>query len=196
MPNTIYLTRHGQSEYNLSNKIGGNSSITSSGKKYANDLFEYINEKEDIDQIKIFTSELKRTQQTAGNFPNNNKSIYDILNEIDAGEFDNMTYEEIKIKYPDEYKKRKNDKFNYRYPSGESYYDLKNRVKDIIDIIQKEDNNVLVVCHNAVLRIIYSLFFEIDDKEIPHLDIPLHTLFKLTKINNKFEIEKMKLTKI
>ena len=196
MPNTIYLTRHGQSEYNISNKIGGNSSITSSGKKYADDLFEYINEKEDSNQLKIFISELKRTHQTTESFSNNNKYIYDILNEINAGDFDNMAYEEIKSKYPDEYNKRKNDKFNYRYPSGESYYDLKNRVKHIIDIIQKEDNNVLIVCHNAVLRIIYSLFFDLEDKEIPHLDIPLHTLFKLTKVNNKFEIEKMKLTDI
>ena len=35
MPNTIYLTRHGQSEYNLLNKIGGDSDITNRGKEYA-----------------------------------------------------------------------------------------------------------------------------------------------------------------
>ena len=196
MPNIIYLTRHGQSEYNLYNKIGGNSSITISGKNYAIDLFEYINKNEDVNKVKVFTSELKRTQQTAEHFPNKNKSIHGILNEIDAGNFDNMTYEEIKIKYPKEYSQRKNNKFTYRYPSGESYYDLKNRVKEIMNVIQKEDNNVLVVCHNAVLRIIYSLFFNIEDNEIPHLDIPLHTLFKLTKTNNNFQIEEIKLTKI
>ena len=197
MPNTIYLTRHGQSEYNLYNKIGGDSNITTAGKKYAIELFEYIRANEDIEQIKIFTSELKRTQQTAKHFPNTNKSIYGFLNEIDAGDFDNLTYDEIKIKHSEEYKKRKNDKFNYQYPSGESYFDLKNRVKEIMDIINKEDeNNVLIVCHNAVLRVIYSLFFNIDDNEVPHLDIPLHTLFKLTKVNNKYELEKLNLSKI
>jgi broad specificity phosphatase PhoE len=34
---------------------------------------------------------------------------------------ENMTYEEIADKYPDEFEDRAQNKFTYRYPSGESY---------------------------------------------------------------------------
>jgi broad specificity phosphatase PhoE len=43
------------------------------------------------------------------------------LNEIDGGDMENMTYEEIADKFPEEYEDRKQNKFTYRYPNGESY---------------------------------------------------------------------------
>ena len=43
------------------------------------------------------------------------------MNEIDAGEMENLTYEEISEKYPEEFKARDINKLSYRYPSGESY---------------------------------------------------------------------------
>jgi broad specificity phosphatase PhoE len=38
------------------------------------------------------------------------------LDEIDAGQHDNLTYEEIAEKYPVEFALRDKDKLNYRYP--------------------------------------------------------------------------------
>lgn len=43
------------------------------------------------------------------------------LNEIDAGICEEMTYEEISEKYPEEFALRDQDKFHYRYPKGEVY---------------------------------------------------------------------------
>ena len=40
---TIYLTRHGESQYNCLKKIGCNSSLSSRGIKYATNLFTYFN---------------------------------------------------------------------------------------------------------------------------------------------------------
>ena len=51
------------------------------------------------------------------------------LDEINAGDYDQLTYEQIKEYYPMEYQKRQLDKLGYRYPNGESYIDLTNRVK-------------------------------------------------------------------
>ena len=42
-----------------------------------------------------------------------------------------MTYEEIAAIYPEEAAARKADKFNYRYPRGESYNDLIARLEPI-----------------------------------------------------------------
>ncbi len=197
MPNTIYLSRHGQSEYNLLDKIGGDSSISKNGQEYAKSLFEYVNSNENIHEIKIYTSQLKRTKETAQYFPEENKENLDYLNEINAGIFEDFTYLEIKDKYFDEYIRRKEDKYNYRYPSGESYKDLKNRVLEIFKKINNDYTNVLIICHNAVARIIYSVLQNIDDNdEIPYIDIPLHTLFKFDFDYNQYKLTEIDLSNI
>jgi broad specificity phosphatase PhoE len=44
LPRTFYLTRHGQSEYNLLGKIGGDSGLTPAGKEYARRLAIFAKE--------------------------------------------------------------------------------------------------------------------------------------------------------
>jgi broad specificity phosphatase PhoE len=44
LPRTFYLTRHGQSEYNLLGKIGGDSGLTAAGKEYARRLATFARE--------------------------------------------------------------------------------------------------------------------------------------------------------
>jgi len=80
LPRTFYLTRHGQSEYNLLGKIGGDSGLTPAGIEYAHRLAmfakEYIGhtttkDEETGEEIKVprparlWTSTLRRTKETA-----------------------------------------------------------------------------------------------------------------------------------
>lgn len=79
MPRTFYLTRHGQSEYNLYGKIGGDSSLSKNGLEYAKRLAKYANEEigmkeitnKDGEKVKVprparlWTSTLNRTKETA-----------------------------------------------------------------------------------------------------------------------------------
>jgi 6-phosphofructo-2-kinase / fructose-2,6-biphosphatase 2 len=58
---------------------------------------------------------------------------YSYLNEIYAGNMENLTYSELKNKYPLDYQNRKNNKFNYTYLNGESYKNLQKRVLPILD---------------------------------------------------------------
>jgi 6-phosphofructo-2-kinase/fructose-2,6-biphosphatase len=46
------------------------------------------------------------------------------LNEINAGDFDGLSYEDIAEMDPVEFAKRDQDKLRYRYPNGESYIDV------------------------------------------------------------------------
>lgn len=41
---TIYLSRHGQSEYNTEDRIGGNSDLSEEGRTYVARLQEYMSE--------------------------------------------------------------------------------------------------------------------------------------------------------
>lgn len=183
----IYLTRHGESEYNILKKIGGNSKLTERGLQYSKILYEYF---QDTD-IEVSTSNLNRTSQTAQYFQVS--KAYPELNEINSGICDSKTYNEIKSLYPEEYEKRSKNKYYYRYPSGESYEDIKNRVAPLMEQILTSNEIHLIICHQAVLRVLYSLFIETPEEEIPYLEIPLHTLFKftITKEDNKIKCIKL-----
>lgn len=80
LPRTIYCTRHGQSEYNLLGKIGGDSGLSSNGEEYAHRLAKFAKEKigtstsinpETGEEVKknvparLWTSTLVRTKETA-----------------------------------------------------------------------------------------------------------------------------------
>ncbi|XP_046334691.1 6-phosphofructo-2-kinase/fructose-2,6-bisphosphatase 3-like isoform X3 [Haliotis rufescens] len=179
LPRTIYLTRHGESMMNLGGRIGGDSDISERGQTYAEALKRYI-EKENIPNLKVWTSQMKRTIQTA-KFIEAPKEHWKALNEIDAGICEGMTYEEIQEKYPEDFALRDQDKFHYRYPSGESYQDLVARLEPVILELERQEN-VLVVCHQAVARCLLAYFQDKSAEDLPYLKVPLHTVIKLTPV--------------
>lgn len=50
---------------------------------------------------------------------------------------DGLTYEEFENQYPKAFQKRKEQKLIFRYPRGESYLDLINRIEPIIFEIER-----------------------------------------------------------
>lgn len=68
-----------------------------------------------------------------------------------------MTYEEIQERYPEEFALRDQDKYRYRYPKGESYEDLVQRLEPVIMELERQEN-VLVICHQAVMRCLLAYF--------------------------------------
>lgn len=106
-----------------------------------------------------------------------------------------MTYAEIKEEYPEDFEARDADKYNYRYRGGESfvppsffqhsplttpsYRDVVIRLEPIIMELERSEN-ILIVTHQAILRCIYAYFMKEDQEKSPWLNVPLHTLIKLT----------------
>jgi len=118
------------------------------------------------------------------------------LDEIDAGIWDSLTYEQINEKFPLEYDMRLEDKLNYRYPKGESYLDLIGRLEPFIFEVESSSNPLFIVSHQATLRWLYSYFEAQKVDTIPYINVPLHTLIKLesgilgfTETIYKFDIE-------
>ncbi|KAJ9583443.1 hypothetical protein L9F63_022209, partial [Diploptera punctata] len=68
-----------------------------------------------------------------------------------------MTYDDIETKHPAEFQARAKDKFNYRYPGGESYKDIVARLEPII-IEMERQRNILVISHQAVIRCLLGFF--------------------------------------
>ncbi|KAG2451906.1 hypothetical protein HYH02_003681 [Chlamydomonas schloesseri] len=210
----IWLTRHGQSEYNLVERIGGDSNLASTGEVYARCLPEMLLERlplvglerariEEIVAgveagtagaaagaaraadpeplpvpVSVWTSTLRRTIQTARYLPFP-KLRWKALDEIQAGACDGLTYEQIAQQYPDEFMARSKDKLRYRYPAGESYLDVIQRLEPVVIEMEREKECIVVVGHQAVLRAVLGYFMAKPLASIPTLDIPLHTLMEL-----------------
>lgn len=176
VPTKLWLTRHGQSIYNTQNRVGGDSSLSPNGRRYANSLSDFM---QDVDVEEVWTSTLIRTVQTASRLGRPIQR-WKILDEVHAGLCDNLTYEEIAEQYPSVAEGRASDKLRYRYPQGESYEDVIRRVEPIILALEHRSKPVLVVAHQAILRVIYGYFMNHNKSDVPHLSIPLHTVIRLT----------------
>lgn len=171
---------------NLFGKIGGNAALSSRGEQYAQALARYIHAL-DIPCTQVWTSTLLRTQQTAAHIQAQ-KVVKSELDEIDAGQHDNLTYEEIAERFPVEFALRDKDKLNYRYPKGESYVDVVKRLSQLLPALEQEDN-ILVVSHQATIRCLLTLLLGYPLPELPYLKIPLHTVIKLTLVDSELVVE-------
>ncbi|CAK9437419.1 uncharacterized protein LODBEIA_P17970 [Lodderomyces beijingensis] len=180
-PRSIWLSRHGESEFNLTGQIGGDANLSERGWRYAKKLpdlvLKSLGEELKHTNLTVWTSTLKRTQQTASFLPYK-KLQWKALDELDAGECDGMTYEEIEERFPDDFKARDDDKYEYRYRGGESYRDIVIRLEPIIMELERQEN-ILIITHQAVLRCLYAYFMNVPQEESPWMSIPLHTLIKL-----------------
>lgn len=185
-PRTIYLTRHGESLHNLKGRIGGDADLSDRGLQYSEELATFI-KKQDIPGLRVWTSLLKRTIQTAQDI-DAPQERWKALNEIDAGICEEMTYEEIQEKYPEDFAARDQNKFSYRYPRGESYEDLVTRLEPVIMELERQQN-VLVISHQAVLRCLLAYFMDKNSEELPYLRVPLHTVIKLTPVAYGCKVE-------
>mmetsp|Transcript_22441 Transcript_22441/g.30853 ORF Transcript_22441/g.30853 Transcript_22441/m.30853 type:complete len:598 (+) Transcript_22441:33-1826(+) len=183
LPRPIYLARHGQSEFNVNTRLGGDSSLTAMGKRFGVSLGEFLQDfDQGISQLAIWSSTMKRTTETAEILREHCAQYvkWKALDEIDAGICDGMTYEEIKEKMPDEYEARQKDKLRYRYPRGESYEDLVRRVEPVIMELERSRRPLLILGHQAVLRCLYAYLTDTDQEDMPHIEIPIHTVMKIT----------------
>ncbi|MCJ1262756.1 hypothetical protein MMC22_002626 [Lobaria immixta] len=131
----------------------------------------------------VWTSMLKRSVQTAQYFDEEDFDIKQMkmLDELNAGTMEGLTYEEIKIKYLPEYELRKHDKLHYRYPGagGEGYLDIINRLRAVIVEVERMTDHVLLVGHRSVARVLLAYFKGLQRDDVADLDVPLGMLYML-----------------
>ncbi|KAH8657054.1 putative 6-phosphofructo-2-kinase PB17E12.14c [Tricladium varicosporioides] len=132
----------------------------------------------------VWTSMLKRSQETAIDFEedeNYDVKNWEMLNEIHAGKFEGMTYEDIRQKFPEEYAKRSKDKLNYIYPGvgGEGYLQVISRLRDMVRELERIKDHVLIIGHRSVARVLMAYFMDLTRDDIADLDVPLGLLFSI-----------------
>ena len=179
IPRPIYLTRHGESLFNVEGRIGGDAGLAPRGEAFASRLARWFETERPTPDLVVFTSTLVRTVDTA-RWLGRPTVEWRALDEIYAGDCDSMTYDEIREQYPGVVEARSHDKLSYRYPRGESYRDVIRRLEPVIIEIERERSPVLVIAHQAVLRALYAYLMDKPPRECPFLPMPLHTVIQLT----------------
>ncbi len=192
-PRTIWLTRHGESTANMAGVIGTDMPLTSRGASYAEALAEFINSRPEPPGT-VWTSTLQRTIQTAAPLGRTTHQLK-VLDEIDAGICDGMTYAQIEEQMPGDFARRKADKLSYRYPRGESYSDVISRLDPLILELERQQSPILIVCHNAIVRVLLGYLSDMKREDVPHTEIPLHSIISLTPRAYGCEVEFLPLLK-
>lgn len=194
----LYLMRHGESEFNVQGRIGGDSSLTAKGRGQAQALAEQFR---DVKIPYVFTSTRRRAWETAGllleSHPESVHITVPEFDEIDAGVFDGLTYEDIRRDAPMEYAARQRDKYGYVYPGGEGYISMKKRVDRGFRkalFISGAVPGIAVIGHQAVNRMILSLFLFRRDDAVPYIYVPQNEYFHIVATHRKKLLELVRFT--
>ena len=196
----ILLIRHGESEWNKLNLFTGfkNVELSEQGIEEANKAgqnFKELNLKFDL----VFTSELKRAQETAKIILNNLDQWDDLnsqkkiiesfnLNERDYGDLTGLNKKETAEKFGDEQVHKWRRGYSDQPPNGESLEDVVNRVKNYFDsyilpsINKSEHSNILIAAHGNSLRALLIVMKIYSPKDINSVElstgVPIHIHFE------------------
>ena len=203
----ILLIRHGQSEWNKLNLFTGfkNIELSEQGIEEANKAgqnFKNLDIKFNI----VFTSELKRAQETAKiilqnldqwDFLNNEgKIISNInLNERDYGDLTGLNKKETAEKFGEEQVHKWRRGYSDQPPNGESLEDVVRRVTKYFEEVIKpaiqsdENDNILIAAHGNSLRALLIVMNIYEPHNINSVElstgVPIHVILK----DNKFIIK-------
>lgn len=92
------VLQHGESEYNVLGKIGGDAVLSARGERYAQAVSTKFNAMR-IPDFRVLTSRLRRTIATARGIEAPQEHIA-ALNELHAGVCEGLSYEEMQEHYP------------------------------------------------------------------------------------------------
>eukprot|EP00808_Paulinella_micropora_P018513 g33826.t1 len=101
------------------------------------------------------------------------------LRKMDMGVCHGLSFEEFKQIYPQEHEAWTRDKFQYRFPGGESQKDLALHVLPVVLEMERQHEPVLVVSHLSTLQVVYGYFLGASSDEYWDVTIPTHTLIRM-----------------
>lgn len=158
----LYITRHGETTWNVENKVCGRPDVelTELGRQQAMELAEQVKGK---GITRMLVSPLKRARMTAelaNTYIQVPMEIEDRLIEHSFGEF------EGKLRSDPAFQAAKRN-LTTRFPGGESVLEVTHRIYSLLDEIPQKypDETILLVCHGAVSRVLHTYFEDLDISE-------------------------------
>lgn len=164
----LYFTRHGQTVWNVENKICGITDVelTQLGREQAIQLGNIIKNKSfDIDEILysplIRAAETARLISETAEIPMKEEVR---LTEQNFGEYESTARDGLQFK-------RAKENFVNSYNGGETMLRLAQRIYNLLDDLKEEKKTYLLVAHNGISRVIHSYFNDMSNKEYAEFGI-------------------------
>ncbi|NLK86855.1 MAG: histidine phosphatase family protein [Clostridiaceae bacterium] len=156
MRTRLLFVRHAEAEGNMIRRFHGwtDSQITDKGRLQAQRVAERL---KDMPIDVIYSSSLRRTMQTAG-YIAEAKGMEVIttenLKEINGGDWEDLSWNELEQRWPEEYSTWENDPHKHRMPNGESMEEFQQRLIDEVMYIirHNEGKNICIVTHGTAIR--------------------------------------------
>lgn len=188
MSQTIYLFRHGETEFNLQGRYQGelDSPLTEAGiqqvQQNACMLKSIIGNPQ---EWKIVSSPLGRAMQSAAIIC---ETIgYDVQNvqqdkrlaEVAVGQWAGLTTSEIESTWPKRFHKGDIYSWYFHAPDGETYEAVTSRISDWLEEIQREPK-VIAISHGLTGRILRRLYAGLGREDALKLAVSQDMFFKLS----------------
>lgn len=158
----IYFVRHGETVWNVENKICGttDSPLTEKGHRQAAETGEKIRGK-GIHADLILYSPLSRARETARHI--SEMTGIPMTEEPRLVEQCFGKYESTP-RNSEEFREAKKQ-FLSRYEGGESMFRLAQRIYNLLDDLKKDERDFILVAHNGIARVVESYFREMTNDE-------------------------------
>src|SRR5699024_10712022 len=160
----LYFVRHGQTSWNVENKICGATDIalTEEGHRQAEELGEEIR-RQGVKADVILYSPLIRAADTARHISEITgipARVEPRLKEQNFGKYESTP------RNGKEFQEAKRQ-FISGYEGGESMFRLAQRIYNLLDEIRddKEEKTYILVAHNGIARVVNSYFYEMTNEE-------------------------------
>lgn len=157
----LVFVRHGETDWNVAKKYCGQLDVPLN--EHGVQQMEQLREKLDKYSVDlVVTSDLTRVKQSANILSNDEALRFSALNEMDFGDFEGYTYQEISAKFPEAWDEYCNNWQTALFPNGESFPLFYARVVAKFEVEMErwqQLDTVLLVGHLGVLRVI-ALFLQ------------------------------------
>ncbi|KAI4141764.1 MAG: hypothetical protein LQ340_007546 [Diploschistes diacapsis] len=135
----------------------------------------------ELKPLTVWTSTRRRTVETArflhaAGFRIRQRSQ---MSQLNPGVCEKMSERRIREKFPEEVAKHEADPYHHRYPRAESYHDLAVRLEPIILELEREQNDLLIIAHESVLRVLYGYLMACNAPDIPTLSFPRNEIIEI-----------------
>ncbi|NUU96220.1 hypothetical protein XO10_08115 [Marinitoga sp. 1135] len=161
----LLLLRHPETVANIKGIFNGwkDYPLTEKGKLQMKNI---VKELEKIPVDRVFTSPLPRAYNLAKTIAEQKGikiRVYEELREINFGNFEGKTFQEIEKEFPDECKQWLDNYKTFKFPEGESFEDFNERISYFLKSIEKGANKTyLIVTHLGVIRVILTKIYNWD----------------------------------
>ena len=197
----IFLLRHGETDWNRDHRCQGivDLDLNGTGVRQANEVAAYLRH-ERIHSI--YSSNLRRAVQTAEVVSREHGLSIQIepnLRELDHGELEGLTFEEIRDKYGEFIQKWRSEPADLLLPGGERLADVAERAWSAVNrIIDRhiEEHRIVLVSHNFPIVAILCRITNtpLNQYRSFHLD-PCGLTHLAFSQNGGWEIKKMNVTR-